>query len=72
MYDMMGLSVGFQRQPQFDEDERPEFGAGSMLQVLTQKYGIKACQVGVPNAFQADGVTPLAATESAFIIKDAN
>lgn len=72
MYDMMGLSVGFQRQPQFDEDNRPEFGAGSKIQVLTQKYGVKALQVGVPNAFQADGATPLAATESAFIVKDAN
>ena len=72
MYDSMGCAVGFQRQPQFAEDDRPEFGAGSKLQVLTQKYGIKALQVAVPNAFQADGTTALAAGESAFIVKDNN
>lgn len=72
MYDSMGLAVGFQRQPQFAEDDRPEFGAGSKLQVLTQKYGLKALQVAVPNAFQADGTTALGAAESAFIVKDNN
>lgn len=72
MYDSEGMAVGFQRQPQFDEDERPEFGAGSKLQVLTQKYGLKALQVEVPNAFQADGLTALAAGQSAYIVKDNN
>lgn len=72
MYEREGLAVGFQRQPQFDEDKRPEFGPGAMLQVLAAKYGIKALQVGVAGAFQADGSTPLAGTESALIVKDAN
>ena len=72
MYDSEGLAVGMQRAPQFAEDDRPEFGAGSKLQVLTQKYGLKALQVAVPGAFQADGTTALGAAESAFIVKDAN
>lgn len=72
MYDSMGLAFGFQRGPQFDEAPRPEFGAGSKLQVLAQKYGYKALQVAVPRAFQADGTTSLASNESAWIVKDAN
>ncbi len=72
MYESQGLAVGFQRQPQFDEDKRPEFGVGAMLQVLAQKYGLKALQVEVPNAFQADGSTALAAGQSALIVKDNN
>lgn len=72
MYDSEAIAVGFQRQPQFAEDDRPEFGAGSRLQVLSQKYGLKALQVAVPNAFKADGTTALGAAESALIVKDAN
>lgn len=72
MYDSMGFAVGFQRQPQFDEVAKPEFGAGSMLQVLTQKYGLLALQQGVPGAFKADGVTALGAAEAAHIVKDNN
>jgi hypothetical protein len=72
MYDSMGMAFGFQRAPQFDEAPRPEFGAGAKLQVLAQKYGLKALQVQVPRAFQADGTTALAAGESAWIVKDAN
>jgi hypothetical protein len=72
MYDSMGFAFGFQRGPQFDEAPKPEFGAGSKLQVLDQKYGLKALAVAVPRAFQADGTTPLDPTESAWIVKDAN
>jgi len=72
MYESEGISVGFQRRPQFDEDNRPEYGPGAKIQVLGQKYGVKALQVNVPNAFQADGTTALGASESALIVKDNN
>jgi len=72
MYESEGLASGFQRQPTFDEAPKPEFGAGSKLQVLTQKYGQKAMQVAVPNAFKADGTTALGAAESALIVRDNN
>ena len=72
MYERMGCAIGFQRQPQFDEVRSPEYGPGAMLQVLAQKYGVEALQKGVPGAFQADGSTPILATESAFIVKDNN
>lgn len=72
MYESEGLAIGFQRSPQFDEAPRPEYGPGSKLQVLGQKYGVKALQVAVPGAFKADGVTALGAAESALIIKDNN
>lgn len=72
MYASEGCAIGFQRQPQFDEAPKPEFGPGAKLQVLGQKYGVKALQVEVPGGFQADGTTALAATESAWIVKDNN
>ena len=71
MYESDGVGVGFQRRPQFDEDNRPEYGPGAKIQVLGQKYGVKGLQIGVPNAFEADGVTPIT-TQSALIVKDAN
>lgn len=72
MYESEGLAVGFQRQPQFDQEKDIDFGPGAMKSVLAQKYGLKALQVAVPNAFQADGTTALGASESALIVKDAN
>ncbi len=72
MYEREGCAIGFQRQPQFDESPEPQFGAGAKRQVLTQKYGVKAMQVAVPGAFQADGTTALGASESAHIVKDNN
>ena len=72
MYESEGMAIGFQRRPTFAEDDRPEYGPGAKLQVLAQKYGVKALQVAVPNAFQADGTTALGASESALIVKDAN
>jgi hypothetical protein len=71
MYEMDGFAVGFQRQPQFDEVNAPSFGAGARQQVLTQKYGLKSLQVGVPGAFLADGATPIT-TQAAHIVKDNN
>jgi len=71
MYEENGFAVGFQRQPQFDEVNAPSFGAGAKQQVLTQKYGLKALQVGVPGATLADGTTALT-TEAAHIVKDNN
>lgn len=71
MYDSDGFAVGFQRQPQFDEVNAPSYGAGAKQQVLTQKYGLKSLQVGVPGGFLADGTTALT-TQSAFIVKDNN
>lgn len=72
MYESEGCAIGFQRRPQFDEDNRPEYGPGARIQVLGQKYGVQALQLGVPGGFQADGTTPLGAAESALIVKDAN
>ncbi len=72
MYASEGLAIGFQRGPQFDESPEVEFGAGARRQVLTQKYGVKGLQLGVPGGFQADGTTALGAAESAWIVKDAN
>ena len=71
MYDSMGMAFGFQRAPQFDEAPKPEFGPGSKLQVLSQKYGYQALQVGVPRATLADGTTAIT-TQSAWIVKDNN
>jgi len=71
MYEMNGFAVGFQRQPQFDEVNAPSFGAGAKQQVLTQKYGVKSMQVGVPGAFLADGTTAIT-TQAAHIVKDNN
>lgn len=72
MYDTGGMAVGFQRQPQFDFAKKPEFGPGAMLNVLGQKYGLKALQIEVPGAFKADGSTALGAAESAHIVRDNN
>jgi hypothetical protein len=72
MYASEGLAIGFQRQPMFDEAPKPEFGPGAKLQVLAQKYGVQALQLGVPGGFQADGTTALGAAESAWIVKDNN
>lgn len=68
MYSSEGISFAFQRGPAFDERRAPEFGVNSMLQVLAQKYGQKALQVGVPGAFAADGTTALT-TQSAHIVR---
>lgn len=72
MYDTMGFAFGFQRAPQFDEVKYPQQGAGAMLQVLDQKYGLKALQIDAPRAFLADGTTALAGGLSAWIVKDNN
>lgn len=70
MYESDGLAVGFQRRPAFDSDKRPEYGVGAELQVLSQKYGVKALQIDVPGATNAAGGA--LSSESALIIKDNN
>ena len=71
MYDSEGMSVGFQRQPQFDENKEVAYGPGAVRQVLGQLFGVKALQIGVPGAFEADGTTAIT-TQSALIVKDNN
>lgn len=72
MHENAGFGFALQRAPAFDEAPKPEFGIGAKLQVLAQKYGQQALQLGVPNAFKADGTTALGAAESALIVKDNN
>lgn len=72
MHETGGVAFALQRAPAYDESPEPQFGVNAKLQVLAQKYGIQALQLGVPGAFKADGATPLGGAESALIIKDAN
>jgi len=71
MYESAGMAYALQRGPAFDEAPKPEFGVNAKLQVLAQKYGQKALQIGVPGATLADGSTAIT-TQSALIVKDAN
>ena len=71
MHEREGFGFAMQRGPAFDESPEPQFGVGAKLQVLAQKYGQKALQIDVPNAFAADGTTALSG-ESALIVKDNN
>lgn len=70
MYESEGISIGFQRRPQFDEVNSPLYGPGAKTQVLGQKYGVKALQVDVPGAVNAAGGA--LSSESALIVKDNN
>ncbi len=45
MYDKDGVALGFQRGPQMDERKAPEYGAGSMLKVLDQKFGVQGLAI---------------------------
>lgn len=45
MYEEEGVAVGFQRGPQLDQRPAPEYGAGSILKVLDQKFGVKGLQI---------------------------
>lgn len=63
MYDSDAIALGFQRLPQIGERQAPEYGVGSMLKVMDQKFGVKGLQIG-----QAG----VGATLSALIVKDAN
>lgn len=71
MYDSEGMALGFQRQPQFDEEKAVQYGAGAMRQVLDQLFGVQGLQIGVPGGFLADGTTAIT-TQSALIVKDNN
>lgn len=63
MYDVEGICLGFQRGPQMDSRPAPEYGAGAVLEVMDQKFGVKALEI----AQQGVG-----AAESALIVKDNN
>ena len=60
MYENEAVALGFQRGPMLDQRAAPEYGAGSTLKVLDQKFGLKALQI----AQQGVG-----ASESALIVK---
>lgn len=63
MYDSEGMCLGFQRGPQMDSRPAPEYGAGSKLTVLDQKFGVK----GLAIAQQG-----MSAGISALVVKDNN
>lgn len=63
MYDVEGIALGFQRGPMIDQRQAPEYGAGAILKVMDQKFGVKALEVNQ----QGVGVS-----ESALIVKDNN
>ena len=63
MYDREGLAIGFQRGPMLDERKAPEYGAGSILKTLDQKFGVKALQTAQQG---------MSAGVSALIVKDNN
>lgn len=63
MYERSGVALGFQRAPVMDERKAPEYGAGAMLKILEQKFGIKGMQLA------QEGV---GAGLSALVVKDAN
>jgi hypothetical protein len=63
MYDVEGMALGFQRGPMMDQRPAPEYGAGAVLKILDQKFGVKALEIGQ----QGVGVA-----ESALIVKDNN
>ncbi len=63
MYDAEGIAIGFQRGPQMDERKAPEYGAGSMLKVLDQLFGVQGLQLGYQG---------VAGSSSALVEKDGN
>lgn len=63
MYESEGIALGFQRGPQMDSRPSPEYGAGSKLTVLDQKFGVQ----GLALALQG-----MSAGISALVVKDNN
>lgn len=63
MYDAEAMAIGFQRGPALDERKAPEYGAGSMLKTLDQKFGVKALETAQQS---------MSAGISALIVKDDN
>jgi hypothetical protein len=63
MYEASGAALGFQRGPMLDQRSAPEYGAGSVLKVLDQKFGVKGLQIA------QQGV---ASGKSALVVKDNN
>ena len=63
MYEADGCGIAFQRAARLDSRKAPEFGTGSQLFVMDQKYGIKGLEIA------AQGV---GAAESALVQRDNN
>lgn len=63
MYAPDSMALGFQRAPRFDEEKAISYGAGSMQQIIDQKFGVKGCLLGLQGVL---------ATESALMVKDNN
>ncbi len=63
MYENGGCAIGFQRAPQMDQRPAPEYGAGSRLVTLDQKFGVKGMELGQQS---------LGSTTSALVVQDNN
>lgn len=63
MYDGDGCAIGFQRGPALDGRPAPEYGAGSKLQTLDQKFGVKGLELAQQS---------MSAGISALVVKDNN
>lgn len=64
MYDADGIAFGWQAAIAMDSDKDLDYGVGSMKHVMDMLYGVRGLQLG-------QGPTA-GATESAFVVKDAN
>jgi len=63
MYERSACAIGFQKAPMFDTRKAPEYGTGSMLEVLDQKFGVQGLHIELQGA---------PAGKSALVVKDAN
>jgi len=57
MFERSGMAIGFQRQPNFDEQKAIEYGTGAMRQALDQLFGVKGMQLGVSTPKHTVGAT---------------
>lgn len=62
MYDKEGICLGFQRGPQMDQRKAPEYGAGSMLTVIDQKFGVKGLELAQQG--MASGISALIVSDN--------
>lgn len=63
VYSKKGAAFGLQLGPAWDERKAPEYGAGALLQVVSQLFGVKGLYVAQQGA--AAGKTPLVASLNA-------
>jgi hypothetical protein len=61
-YEKEGIAIGFQRGPALDERKAPEYGAGSMLKVLDQKFGVKG--LAIAQQGMAAGISALVVSDN--------